>query len=352
MQISGSPADTSGETSAIDELEAFFHRMPVAFYRTDVEGELIAANAALAHLLGYETVKDLKRALPSVETVYTHPERRAEWLERISTEGVIQDFDVELRRRDGSTVWVRDAARVISGDSGGNLYYEGALIDVTDKIEAQRERDEFVATISHELRNPLAAMLGLSSELAEHYASFSDEERREMAQVVARQAEDASWIIEDLLVVYRHDMDKLDIAIEKVDVAEEVERVLEVLDRPVPVIGAGELWMVWADPRRLRQILRNLVSNAERYGGDRIRVRLCHGTESVEIRVEDSGPEIPESEVARIFRPYERGRGRRHPGSVGLGLSVARRLARLMGGELAYRHQEGWSAFVLSLPSA
>lgn len=349
--VGGPECRQRDKMSVVEDLRAFFHSMPVALYRTNRAGELVAGNQALADLLGYDTVEELLRKSGSVEDFYVHPEQRLAWLERIGENGAVVDFDIELRGRDGATVWVRDAARTVR-DQSGAVWYEGALIDVTDKIRAQRERDEFVATVSHELRNPLAAMLGLSSELAEHYDTFSDEERREMAQLIACQAEDASWIIEDLLVLYRDEMDRLNITIEDLEVSQEVERVLGVVDRPVEVRLLDGVPMVRADPRRLRQILRNLVSNADRYGGDQVRVTAARVGDRVEIRVEDSGEPIPEAEVERLFKPYQRGSGPRHANSVGLGLAVARRLARMMDGDLVYRHQEGWSSFVVSLPSA
>jgi signal transduction histidine kinase len=81
-------------------------------------------------------------------------------------------------------------------------------------------------------------------------------------------------------------------------------------------------------------------------------VRIEPGGDRRELHVCDSGGPIPPEDVDRIFKPFERGRGPEHPKSVGLGLAVARRLARLMDGDLTYRRAEGMTRFVLSLPSA
>jgi Amt family ammonium transporter len=345
-------ADNKLDVNGIDELNAFFRRMPVAFYRTSTKGKLIAANPALANILGFDSVEDLMERLATVETVYMQPEERALWLERIAREGVVLDFDLQLLRPDGKKIWVRDSARAIRDEDGEIQYYEGSLIDVTDKIEAQKEKDAFIATVSHELRNPLAAMLGLGQELADNYDSFNDDERREMAHMIARQADDASWLIEDLLVAYREDMSQVAVTPQEFDVTKEVERVLEVVDQPIPIQVFQGSPRLFADPRRTRQILRNLVSNAMRYGGDEIRISVAKTGDRLEVKVQDSGERIPNADVERIFRAYERGRGPTHSASVGLGLNVARRLARLMDGDLTYRFEDGWSSFVLSLPSA
>jgi PAS domain S-box-containing protein len=336
----------------VDELNAVFRRMPVAFYRTSTTGELIAANPALANILGYDSVEHLTSTLATVETVYMEPAQRALWLERIAGEGVILDFDVQLSRPDGKTIWVRDSARAIRDENGEIKYYEGALVDVTDKMEAETEKDTFIATVSHELRNPLAVMLGLGQELAENYDTFSDEERREMAQLIARQADDASWLIEDLLVAYRANLSQVSVSPQEFDVTKEIERVLEVVDHPIPIKVFQGSPRLMADPRRTRQILRNLVSNAIRYGGEEMQVTVAKAGDRLEVKVQDSGERIPHEDVERIFRAYERGRGPTHSASVGLGLNVARRLARLMDGDLTYRYDDGLSTFVLSLPSA
>ncbi|HEX9866799.1 MAG TPA: PAS domain-containing sensor histidine kinase [Acidimicrobiia bacterium] len=337
--------------NGIDELNAFFRRMPVAFYRTSTTGKLIAANPALANILGYDSVEEMMSGLKTVETVYMDPHQRTLWLERMASEGVILDFDMQLTRPDGKTTWVRDSARAIRGDNGEIVYYEGSLVDVTDKIDAQKEKDDFIATVSHELRNPLAVMLGLGQELSDNYDSFTDDDRRDMANMIARQADDASWLIEDLLVAYRDNMSQVSVVILEFDVTMEIERVLEVVDHPIPFKVFQGSSRIVADPRRTRQILRNLVSNAMRYGGEEMQVSLTKAGDRLEVMVQDSGERIPHADVERIFRAYERGKGPSHSASVGLGLNVARRLARLMDGDLTYRHEEGWSTFVLSLPS-
>lgn len=338
--------------SGIDELKAFFRRMPVAFYRTSTTGQLIAANPALAAILGFDSVEEMMAELKTVETIYMEPAQRADWLRRMATEGVILDFDVQLSRPDGTTIWVRDSARAVRDENGDIEYYEGSLIDVTDKFEAERTKDEFIATVSHELRNPLAAMLGLGQELADNYDTFTDEERRDMAQMIARQADDASWLIEDLLVVYRDNLSQVSVSLREFDVTKEIERVLEVVDYPIDIRVLEGSPRIMADPRRTRQILRNLISNAMRYGGEEIQVTVDKAADRIEVKVQDSGEPIPDADVERIFRAYERGKGPSHAASVGLGLNVSRRLARLMDGDLTYRHEGGWSEFVLSLPSA
>lgn len=329
-----------------------FDGLPIALYRSAPDGVLLAANPALASLLGYDDYQELVDSVTSVEAVYVDPSKRELWLNQISEAGEVHDFDVELRRSDGSTVWVQDTARAVFDEEGQLLYCEGALVDVTEKVKAKKARDEFVATVSHELRNPISVVLGLAQELADDYEGFSEDDRRDIASLMARQAEDASWIIEDLLVAYREDMSRVAVVPETFDVIAEVRRVLEVTEADVALVVAGEIGRVHADPRRTRQILRNLVSNAVRYGGEEIVVRVDQRAQSVDISVCDTGPPLDADEAQRIFESYERGSGLLDTKSVGLGLSVARKLAGLMNGYLEYRHDGEYSSFIVTLPAA
>jgi signal transduction histidine kinase len=107
------------------------------------------------------------------------------------------------------------------------------------------------------------------------------------------------------------------------------------------------------DPPRVRQILRNLLTNAERYGGDDVSVVLRRRGRNVEIDVTDDGPGIARTDWERVFEPYQTAHqspGR--PGSVGIGLAISRQLAELMGGGLDYRYEGGRSVFRLWLVAA
>jgi PAS domain S-box-containing protein len=344
--------DSRGDMSAASELGDLFSRVPVALYRTDEAGDLLIANQALVTLLGYEDLEHLQSNLTSASSVYVDPSDRERWVQEMEEKGLVFDFDVEFKRADGTTIWVQDTARAIKDENGDLMYYEGALIDVSDKVEATKARDQFVATVSHELRNPITAVLGLSRELADRYKDFDEVDRKEMSEMIARQAEDASWLIEDLLVAYRGDVSEVSISLEVFDIVETTTEILEVAPVEVELDVSTESAMVRADPRRSRQIIRNLVNNAINHGGEEIVVRVTHDESWVKVRVCDNGEAISEEDVTQIFEAFKTGSRPRHPSSVGLGLPVARQLARLMGGDVTYRHQEGNSVFTLKLPAA
>ena len=106
-----------------------------------------------------------------------------------------------------------------------------------------------------------------------------------------------------------------------------------------------------ADPTRVRQIVRNLITNALRYGGHTITVSTGRRGDEVYVRVHDDGPGIPERQRDQIFEPYESvHQAIGTPASVGLGLTISRKLARLLGGDLRY-DVDGGSVFELTLPA-
>jgi PAS domain S-box-containing protein len=354
MEIQVGSADNHEMTMLVGGVEELFRRLPIALYRSAPDGTLLAANPALVSLLGYTSIDELKDEAGSVESFYVEGSNRNRWLEQISESREVLHFDFELKRRDGSTVWVQDTARAVYDDDDGTLLYcEGALIDMTEKVKARRARDEFVATVSHELRNPVSVLLGLAQELASDYEGFAEQDRREIAEVMARQADDASWIIEDLLVAYREDMSHVAVFEEVFDVSQEIQRVLEGIEDTVGFEPGHGATRVLADPRRTRQVLRNLVTNAVRYGGSEVKVVTRSGeNHSVDILVCDDGNPLDPSEARRIFESYERGSGLLDARSVGLGLSVARKLADLMDGRIVYEHDGHYSSFIVTLPAA
>lgn len=219
--------------------------------------------------------------------------------------------------------------------------------------EMIRARDEFVASISHELRTPLTAVIGFAELLQDTDSGLSPAEQEEMIQMITEQASDISNIVEDLLVAARTEMDTLHLAQVPVDLSAQLAQVLEASReasaRHIEIVNGGAAAL--GDPGRVRQILRNLLSNAIRYGGEHIEVHMhTHGTKAF-VQVRDDGPGVPEQDRETIFEAYKQSSSVPGlPGSVGLGLTVSRSLARLMGGDLTYRYHDGTSIFEVTLP--
>lgn len=230
---------------------------------------------------------------------------------------------------------------------------EDSLAEVTrlkERLEDEiRSKDQFVASVSHELRTPLTAIVGLSGELMANPDAFSAEEHAEIIGLISSQSSDLAHIIEDLLVGARADMGTLTLQCEVLDLVGELESAIEGQLQAEITAGVSGL-EAWVDPLRFRQIIRNLLTNAARYGGDRVWIEGEANGALVAIDVCDDGRGVPAEKTESIFEAYERAHNAAgQPGSVGLGLAVARKLARLMGGDLIYLRRNGTTVFRLSL---
>jgi signal transduction histidine kinase len=231
------------------------------------------------------------------------------------------------------------------------------LAAAQERLDAMvRDKDRLIATVSHEMRTPLAGVLGFALELRDGLAGFTPVEITEFVGLIAQGCATAANLVDDLLVAARTGGGAMGVTPESTDLHSVINGVISSVEVAAPVGGksitvGGEAAAAWADPRRIAQILRNLLVNAVRYGGDHIGVVVGarHATREAFVRVTDDGPGIPLKGV--LFEAYQH--GPQVPGrteSVGLGLYVSRSLARLMGGDLTYHREGGLSIFELSLP--
>jgi signal transduction histidine kinase len=224
--------------------------------------------------------------------------------------------------------------------------------EIAEKMSVIRSKDQLIAAVSHEFRTPLTGVLGFAEILQESQGAIDEEEASTMLSAITDNAIDLSNIVEDLLTAARAQMGSLTIAPSPFAVRPLVSRVVEQTAGSVHhIVVSGDDALVVADESRVRQVLRNLISNAQRYGGHRIHVATHLADGFAHLRVSDNGDGIPESDQERIFAPYESAHeSGTQPGSLGLGLTISRSLARLMGGDLSYHRDDGWTTFDLKLP--
>jgi len=225
--------------------------------------------------------------------------------------------------------------------------------DAESKLqELLAAKDDFIASVSHEVRTPLTAVLGFADELDENIEKFSAEERTDLIGLIASQSREVANIVDDLLTAARAEAGTLVIAPQTISVKDLVGEVLSSHSGRVDFVMHDDL-AIWADAGRVRQILRNLLTNAERYGGSIVKIHAHCSADMVSLEVRDNGDGIPRDQRRHVFEPYARANnGSSQPASVGLGLSVARQLTEMMNGELELSEEDGWTVFTLTLPAA
>lgn len=226
--------------------------------------------------------------------------------------------------------------------------YVGWASDLRRDLERMHhDRDRFVASVAHDIKNPLTGVIGLSLSLAED-PTLGDEQR-ELASLIATEAQVATDVIEDLSVTALRNSGKFAIHPETFDVLEDIAAAAQRIGAGV---AAGSDRMVWADRRRFRQILQNLASNAERHGAAPFDFVVTRAGGHIAIVLRDRGAGIPPELVDRLFEPFGLVGFSDHVESTGLGLSSSRVLATLMHGDLRYRRVDGATEFTLTLPAA
>jgi PAS domain S-box-containing protein len=241
--------------------------------------------------------------------------------------------------------------------SAGVVY---AFRDLTSERRLEEEKTDLVATISHELRTPMAAVYGAAETLL-HRDDLPPERRRELLAMVAAQAARLTAIVESVLLTSRLDRDAVAVEREPVDVAELARATVEAMRPQLPPsveleleVGAEEARAA-GDADRIQQVLVNLLDNAVKYGeGSPVTVRVQPANGVVRLSVQDAGPGLSAAEQARIFdKFYRAGPQLTRTGGTGLGLYISRELVRRMGGRLDVRSETGAGAtFVLELPRA
>ncbi|MHB9004335.1 MAG: ATP-binding protein [Coriobacteriia bacterium] len=240
----------------------------------------------------------------------------------------------------------------------------GELEMANDQLAvATRAKDRFLANVSHELRTPLTSIIGLSSSLALGRVGELNEEQKSFTQIIGDAGRHLLSLIEDLLDLEKTAAGSMDVVLEPTDLTATIAAVTRLVK---PQFEENGLYLITeiqecpfiidTDERRLKQVLLNLLGNAAKFtdqGGVRIRAFKEEG--QVVIQVADTGVGIPEEHIDRIFMEFEQvpgARGLKAKGA-GLGLSISRRLAELLGGSLEVcSSPKRGACFIVRLPES
>ncbi len=325
-----------GETAVADA-----HTILNALENGDVAaaGDALAGSALTSHQLLHDSVVTIRdNALETLDTAQG-------WNRRI---GTIAGFLVAL---------LAPALAIYAYWRIARRQVDTARSEMDTKLKAERRvlqaKDEFISNISHELRTPLTSIYGFSEVLIEQ-GLIDPDEAQTLISVINSESAELNRMVEDLLTVARDDAGEIAYSVEDFDVAAEIETVTRPLLRSgTQVEVAAQSVMVRADLLRTRQILRNLLSNAQKWGGPDIYVTSHASRGGAVIAVADNGDGVPPDTERRLFGRYmHEGDSALTTGTVGLGLAVVRILARGMGGSIRYERDKNWTRFVLEVPLA
>lgn len=351
--------------------------LPLGVYRSTPEGRILHANEMLARMLGCTGAVELC----TMHTIdfYDEPAQREQIVRVLREHGMIKDWELRMRRADGTVIDCALNVRAVFDSVGHVLFHDGIIADISERKriqeatqrakqqaeEASRIKSNFIATMSHELRTPLNGILGFASLLEEDLAS--QPELAEMAGIIhssGRRLLDTLNSILDLSIV---ESGKLAVQPSPVNVTDLLEEVALLYRASAQKKGLhlrlqspGDPMRTQTDERLLRQILNNLLNNAVKYtreGGITLAAErmTSRGDEGLRIDVEDTGIGISASDRELIFHEFRQaseGYSRAYDGT-GLGLSVSQKFAHALGGRITVVSEPGkGSRFSLYLPSA
>lgn len=354
---------TSAEdaTAALDEARLALASFTDVSQNADTEAAYAAAAREVLQSLERGSVATADRIRrDSLEPTYRTLANDLAERQRIAEDGIL-----EIQTTAGRTAGITRILTTLAIPAVAMLvYWAWARRRIRDEqqemrawVEAERAvgraKDELIAGISHELRTPLTSIHGFAEILLED--GFEDTATvRDLVSIIHTESNELSRMIDDLLTAARIDAGQLSVANERTRLLDCVYNVVEPFTRRgIEVATSCPDVNVVADPLRLRQVIRNLVSNAARHGGDNIAVMVETTSTRALITVADDGPGVPEEIIHRLFdRFVNGGKGALLAGSVGLGLSVARELMERMDGTIEYTRMGDITMFELTVPLA
>ena len=371
-----------------------FENSVQGIFQTSLDGHYLRANLALAKLYGYDTPKDLIERLADIAgQLYLLPQRRHDFIEQIQRQGFVSDFESQVRRKDGSIIWISESARSVRDAHGNTRYYEGMVVDISarklaeeslnryrDELEervrnrtaelaksndalqveidirqraeqaaaaANQAKSDFLASMSHEIRTPMNAILGYAQLL--HRDPFIADTRREAVETIMQSGRHLIDLIDDVLDISKIEAGRAELRTTDIDLRALAVGVASMFRQKCEQKGialklechADLPTRVRGDERKLRQILINLVGNAVKFTREgQVRLKIgpgnsgLAGAQPFQFEICDTGDGISEEEQQRIFEPFQQGPAGLRFGGTGLGLSITKRLIELMGGQL------------------
>ena len=356
---------------------SLFENAILGIYQTTPDGRILAANPALVGMLGFRTFDELSDR--NLETNGYAPEYpRHAFRKRLERDGQVTGFEAAWKCRDGSTVFVRENARVVRDEDGRILYYEGTVEDITGKrkveaakraLEAQLRQNQklesigtFASGIAHEINNPLTGIINYAQLITDR---VQDETLQRFSAGIIEEGRRVARIVQNLLSFARQDREAHSPACIRDIIHAALSLFLVMLRKDAIDLRLDipeDLPRIKCRSQQIQQVIVNLLINArdalnERYAERhpnkilKISARITEreGTPWVRTTVEDHGGGIPHDMLARVFDPFfttkPRDRG------TGLGLSVSYGIVRDHDGELTAESDHGEpTRFHLDLP--
>ena len=361
-----------------------FERAVEGFFQSTPNGRFLSVNPSFARILGYDSPEEVVSTIVNIpEQMYIDASERDFFKRTMEESGsVVKGFEHNLRRKDGTGIWVSTNARAVSAPDGTILYYEGTSEDVTSRklaeqeirrlnedLEARvrertaqleaanRELEAFSYSVSHDLRAPLRAIDGYTRILAEDYAPLLDAEGLRVCAVVQDNARRMGHLIDDLLTFSR--LSRSEMQSSPIDMEVLVNSVFHELTTPEEReridFSVGPLPKARGDAGLIRQIWTNLIANALKFSSKQDRAKIEIASEAGDgervYRIRDNGAGFDMRYVQKLFGVFQRLHSEREFEGTGVGLAIVQRVIHRHGGRVwAEGEIEKGATFFFALP--
>jgi PAS domain S-box-containing protein len=352
---------------AEERFRALEEQVPAITYLDAIDGpqKTLSISEQTTMILGYSPEEWY--ADPDLWQRIVHPDDADRLDAADRSGGFAGGIEYRVISKDGRTVWLHDRSRQITDGDGVPRYWLGVLVDVTDRRRVHELRHELaneraqnlrlsaadeaktiaLQAVSHDIRTPLAAILGLAITLESKAGEMTANDVRDLSSRIVQNSRRLDRIVTDLLDLDRLQRGGLVARLRPVDLGMLVRQLVtrtEVVTERRLQLDTGPV-RVNADPTMVERIIENLLANAVRHtpGDSRIWVRVERTDDGALIVVEDDGPGIPSHERERIFEPFVQGRGA-GPGGAGVGLALVSKFAELHDGRAWVQDRTGGGA--------
>jgi len=363
MDITARREAEAGLAEAEARYRALVEQLPAIAYIDPVDRNgTVYISPQTTTILGY--TPEEWYADPDLWRSIVHPDDRAQLDASSGTDPYSSTYRVIAK--DGREIWIHDQALPITDDDGNLVYWQGLMLDVTDqrrtqelqraldleRLEAERLRTEdemkttFLHAVSHDLRTPLAAILGLAVTLEREDLTLSGDESRDLAHRIAQNARRLDRMVGDFLDLERLSRGAAQPNYETVDVGALVREIVAnsdlVAERRL-ALDVAPITVI-ADPGMLERIVENLLGNTVKHTprDARIWVRVTRVDAGIELVVEDDGPGVPDADKAQIFESFRQGADA--AAGSGVGLALVARFAEIHDGRAWVQDRPGGGA--------